>query len=298
MILLVDKPSGMTSQAVVSKIKYAAKKHYGKIRIGHTGTLDPMCTGLLPVLTHEHTKLSDLFPATKAYRAGLLLGMTTDTEDITGRVLSELPVTVPQDKVFSAARAFVGKIRQTPPMYSAVKVGGERLYTLARKGIEVERAAREVEIFSLDCLPMPEGKPHEYLLQVRCSSGTYIRTLCAEIGKKLGCGGCMSFLRRTESNGFFLSEALPLSEMVLLAEEGRLESVSFSAENVFSFCPETMLPASGFRYYLNGGEIASSRLSGTVRPGLCRVYSPDGGFCGLGNVSENGMLKSLWRSER
>lgn len=112
MILLVDKPSGMTSQAVVSKIKYAAKKHYGKIKIGHTGTLDPMCTGLLPVLTHEHTKLSDLFPATKAYRAGLLLGTTTDTEDVTGKILSESPVTVSREEVVSAVRAFVGKIHR------------------------------------------------------------------------------------------------------------------------------------------------------------------------------------------
>lgn len=296
MILLVDKPSGMTSQKVVSRIKYAAKEHYGKIKIGHTGTLDPMCTGLLPVLTHECTRLSDLFPPVKAYRAGLLLGKTTDTEDVTGTVLSEHEVSVSADDVIVAAKSFCGEILQVPPMVSALKINGERLYDLARKGIVVERQPRRISVFNLSCEPVPESGGKEYVLQVSCSSGTYIRTLCADIGKKLGCGGCMSFLERTESNGFSLSGALPLEQVCLLAEEGRLEDISVSPESAFSFCPQVALPESGFSYYLNGGEISSDRLSGDIKPGLLRVYSQKDEFVGLGRLSDLGMLKQVWRA--
>lgn len=298
MILLVNKPAGMTSQSVVSKIKYAAREKYGKLKIGHTGTLDPMCTGLLPVLTHASTRLSDLLPSTKAYRAGLLLGRTTDTEDVTGEVLSESEVSFSPDEVSAAAQSFVGEVFQVPPMYSAVRVNGQRLYSLARQGLEVERKPRRIEIFSLDCRLFPDGGENEYQLKVRCSSGTYIRTLCADIGKKLGCGGCMSFLERTESNGFSLQAALSLPDMISLAEKGELESVALSAENAFAFCPSVTVPFSGLRYYQNGGALSSDRLSSVSgeKAGLLRVYSPEGEFLGLGSFAEKGLFKQVWKA--
>ena len=190
-VLIVNKPEGITSHDVVGKIR----KLYGTRKVGHTGTLDPLATGVLVILLGRAAKAAEYLVADrKAYRACLTLGITTDTEDITGKVLTQCNDILTCEQVMTACGEFVGKIKQIPPMYSALKVDGKKLYDLAREGIEVERAARDIEIFRLDCTPT--DKENEYELLVECSSGTYIRTLCADIGARLGCGGVMSALHR------------------------------------------------------------------------------------------------------
>ena len=190
-ILLVHKPQGITSFDVVARIR----RLYGTKKVGHTGTLDPLATGVLVILLGRTAKAAEYLVADKkTYLAKLTLGLTTDTEDITGKVLTESKNIPSSDAVKSACSEFLGKIKQIPPMYSALKVDGKKLYDLAREGIEVDRKARDIEIFRLDCTPT--DKENEYALLVECSSGTYIRTLCADIGAKLSCGGVMSALHR------------------------------------------------------------------------------------------------------
>lgn len=289
MIFLVDKPAGMTSHSVVAKIKYALKNYEKDPKVGHSGTLDPMCTGLLPVFTGKDTKLISILPHGKRYRAGLLLGIETDTEDATGITLCEREVTVSAEEVFAAAKSFVGKYMQTPPMYSAIKKNGTKLYELARRGVEVEREAREITIYSIDIFP--SEKKNEYFLDVSCSAGTYIRTLCSDIGKKLGCGACMSSLRRTFSNGFSVENAKSLDETVEKINSGFSSEISFSAEDVFDVA-KTVVPDDGLKYYLNGGEISLKRTDTPFADGLLRVYSRDGKFCGIGKT-ENGCVKAV-----
>lgn len=290
MIFLIDKPSGITSQGVVSKVKYALKQFDKNIKVGHTGTLDPMCTGLLPVLTGKDTKLIPYLPSDKAYRAGLLLGRTTDTEDVTGKTLSESCASFDFETVKAAAESFVGEIMQVPPMYSAIKMNGNKLYDLARQGIEVERKARKINIYSLKIAP--SDKKNTYDLEVYCSSGTYIRTLCADIGKTLGCGGCMASLRRTVSNGFSVDNAVPLEDAVKIISGGRYDEISYSCEDVFN-SKEVILPRDGEKYYINGGAIEQRRLS-PIRliEGIVKVYTSDGAFVGIGAL-ENGCLRPL-----
>lgn len=199
-ILLIDKPEGMTSFDVVARVR----KLYGTRQVGHTGTLDPLATGLLAVLVGRAVKASEfLTEKDKEYCAGLHLGMTTDTEDVSGTVLMRCGDIPPKETVLSAAKSFVGEIMQRPPMYSALKVNGEKLVDLARRGITVEREARPVSIRSLEI----DGDGTDYTMRVVCSKGTYIRTLCADIGKALGCGGVMSSLRRLKTGDFSLAGA-------------------------------------------------------------------------------------------
>ena len=188
-VLIINKPEGITSHDVVGKIR----KLYGTRKVGHTGTLDPLATGVLVILLGRAAKAAEYLVADKkTYRARLTLGITTDTEDITGKILSESDAIPTHKEVALACNKFLGKIKQIPPMYSALKVDGKKLYDLAREGIEIERKARDIEIFQLECTPTT--KKNECELLVECSSGTYIRTLCADIGATLGCGGVMSAL--------------------------------------------------------------------------------------------------------
>lgn len=287
MILLLDKPAGMTSQAVVSKIKRASTQ---KLKIGHTGTLDPMCTGLLPVLTGRDPKLTQFFPHRKGYLATIRFGLRTDTGDITGTVLetSQLPT----EKEFrEILPTMVGRYEQIPPMYSALHVDGVRLYELARQGVEVERKARPVEIFDLtyvDCIG--EG---EYCFSVTCSTGTYIRTLCEDLGAKLGLCATMSALRRTQSNGFLLEHAHSLEEVVSLAEQGRLHEISIPVESAFSELSPVTIPQNGEHYYLNGGILTVDRLTPVAEDGLYRAYSVSNKFLGLVQI-ENGLAKAVF----
>lgn len=291
MILIVDKPAGITSHKVVSAVRRAC----GVQRAGHTGTLDPICTGVLPVLTGHDTKLSDLFCSDKEYIATVLLGVRTDTQDITGAVLQRSPVDVSQEQFVSALKSFEGDLSQTPPMYSAVKVAGRKLYELARNGIEIERKSRTVKIYETECLGLVGC--NEYSIRVKCSRGTYIRTICDELGARLGCGGTMTSLRRTRSNGFDLSQAHPLDEVIRYAESGLLSGICVGAEAAFSDAGRCIVPSDGQRYYLNGGLIAYSRLkTAELRVGaVVRAYSEDGAFLGLARCADGG-IKCIWQN--
>lgn len=293
MIIPIDKPSGMTSHDVVAAVKRAIADR--KLKIGHTGTLDPMCTGVLPVLTGADTKLSDLLSSDKQYLAGIRLGITTDTEDTTGQILSECSVQIDREQLQPVLNTFIGRSLQTPPMYSAVKHDGKKLYELARAGVEVERQPRPIEIYSLAiCQQVAEN---EFLFRVDCSKGTYIRTLCADIGKKLGCGAAMSRLQRTRSNGFSLASCHSLDEVVESARQGRLDELSVSAEQAFAHCPRVEIAQSGLVYFLNGGVINYERVRGSRAASsvLMRAYSESGDFVGLCRGQSDG-VKAVWKA--
>ena len=294
MIVLVDKPAGMTSHSVVARIKYALKKHDKNVKVGHTGTLDPMCTGVLPVLIGKYTKLSDILPSDKEYKAGLLLGKTTDTEDITGIVLEEKSCNYSFEDVLKAVNSFKGEIFQTPPMYSAIKVNGQKLYHLARQGIEINREPRKIYIYDINC--EETDIKNEYIIYVSCSSGTYIRTLCADIGKTLGCGGCMSSLQRIKANGFGLEDTYSLEEVIRLAEKNDINSISISCEEIFEYVSLAYIADSAIKYYLHGGEIDNKRVEITMKKqtDFYLVYNSNKEFLGLGQFNKNNMFKSIW----
>lgn len=291
MILLVDKPAGMTSQKVVAKIKHASVH---KLKIGHTGTLDPMCTGLLPVLTDRDTKLTQYFPHRKSYLATIRFGLKTDTGDITGETLetSDLPT---EEQFRAVLPEMIGPCLQVPPMYSAVHVEGKRLYELARMGVEVEREPRQIEIFDLSYVDRISEM--EFRFSVTCSTGTYIRTLCEDIAAKMGLCATMSALRRTESNGFALADAYALEDVISYAEQDRLPEIAVSTESAFSHLTAVTVPESGRRYYLNGGVLSLDRLSPVPdSAGLFRAYAEDGAFVGLLEVKD-GVAKSAFSIE-
>ena len=230
-IINIHKEAGFTSHDVVAKMRGIC----GQKKIGHTGTLDPMATGVLPVCLGSGTKLCDMLTdKDKEYVTELLLGQTTDTQDVTGQVLSEKPVTVSEEEVRDAVMSFVGDYEQVPPMYSALKVNGKKLYELAREGKEVERKARPVRIIEIEIMEMqlPVVK-----MRVACSKGTYIRTLCADIGEKLGCGGTMKSLIRTRVSEFTLANAVTLNELQALRDTGRLSEVVLPVDMCFRECP-------------------------------------------------------------
>lgn len=280
-VLLVNKPQGITSHDVVGRIR----RLYGTRRVGHTGTLDPLATGALVILVGRAAKASEyLVCDTKRYRAGITLGLTSDTEDITGNILSRSGNIPEKEKVLSTCGEFVGKIMQTPPMYSALKIGGKKLVDLAREGIEVEREAREIEIFSLKCQPTEDEAVYD--LDVECSSGTYIRTLCADIGAKLGCGAVMSSLERVRVGGFNIENAVTLEEIEALDEEARLSLLS-PTESLFEGLSAVNLPAFYERLCRSGCEIYQSKIKTDVPIGeRVRLCSQNGAFFALGEVRE------------
>lgn len=283
-VIILDKPEGFTSfdaVAVMRKITHEKK-------IGHTGTLDPMATGVLPILLGKGTKCSDLLPDTdKEYSASFKLGVKSDTLDSTGKILEEHYEKISLEALQSALVAFRGEIEQIPPMYSAVQVGGVRLYDLARKGIEVERKSRKVNI-SLLRLDKFDETSGEGELTVRCSKGTYIRTLIDDIARSLSlCGGIMTALRRTRACGFGIDDALSLDELKKLAEEDKIESALKPLDGLFSEYRKVNVSNAQMNRYLNGGELALERLHLKFNEDgeRIRVYSPDGKiFLGLGQV--------------
>ncbi len=277
-VVIVNKEAGMSSQAVVTRVK----RLFGVDKAGHTGTLDPMATGVLPVLVGRAVKASEfMLTEDKHYRAVLLLGVTTDTEDITGEVLTRSDTLPSESEVKRVARSFVGEIMQTPPMYSALKVGGKKLYELARAGVTVEREARAVRIYSLECERLNEC---EYSLDVHCSKGTYIRTLCADIGKALGVGGTMKALKRCEASGFTLSEAHTLGELEAMADE--IKNVIIPVERVFDKLEAVSLPHFFARLARSGQEIYLKKL-GIKLDVLTRVKLYEGeDFFAVGEVRE------------
>ena len=252
-ILLIDKPAGITSHDVVFKVR----KLYGTREVGHTGTLDPMATGLLVVLVGRAVKASDMIMAErKRYVAGLTLGMTTDTEDMTGTVLTHSDRIPSFDEVKAAAESFIGDILQVPPMYSALKVGGKKLVDLAREGKVIEREARPVTVHSL-CVTREDDT--RYTLDVSCSKGTYIRTLCADIGAKLSVGGVMHSLRRVASGSFTLDGAYTLEQLETMTAEERV-SLLRPVEEVFSELSSLKLPAFYEKLFKNGCEIYLEKI--------------------------------------
>ena len=281
-IVIVDKPAGWTSQDVVSKLRGALHTK----RIGHGGTLDPMATGVLPVFVGRATRGVEFFEhAEKTYVATLRLGLHTDTEDISGTVLEEKEVHISEAEFLGILPQFRGKIQQIPPMYSALKVGGQKLCDLARKGREVERQPREIEIFRLECLEFSGNEAH---LLVHCSKGTYIRTLCKDIGQALGCGGCMAALRRVTAGEYTIEEAVPLD--VLVAAEDP-EQYLRNVDTMFRSYPAITLTEKQELRCRNGNSFSITLADGTYR-----AYGRNGEFLMLAKV-ENGIMttiKSFW----
>lgn len=285
-IICIDKPQGMTSFAVCSRLR----KIFGEKKVGHAGTLDPLATGVLPVMIGGATKfLSHLPEHDKGYLAEFELGKTTDTLDITGNLTGEFSVNCSDEQVRYAIESFKGKIMQVPPMYSAVSVGGKRLYELARSGVEVERQSREVEIKKLDMLPK---NGDNYVIDVLCSKGTYIRSLIDDIGKKLGTGAVMTSLCRTQACGFSLADCNDLESLFAAKEAGEdMQKYLLPVENVFlQFEKLTVSQAQSIRFK-NGGALDAERIKSPIaESSVYRVCSPNGEFLGLG-MEENSQLK-------
>ena len=280
-LLVVNKHAGVTSLDIVNMVR----RLFGIRRVGHTGTLDPMATGVLVVLIGRAAKAAELVPSDKKrYRAVMKLGITTDTEDTTGTVLTTSEAIPDAERVSSVCSEFVGKIEQIPPMYSALKVNGQKLVDIARKGGEIERRPRPITVFSMICTPT--DRADKYILDVECSGGTYIRTLCADIGARLGCGGAMASLLRTEACGFGIEEALSIDELRALTPD-ELSSRLVPIEELFRELPSVKLPAFYERLFRSGCEIYQKKI-GSSYPAdqTVRIYGEDCGFFALGRVSD------------
>ena len=277
-IVIVDKPEGWTSNDVVSKLKGVLHTR----RVGHGGTLDPMATGVLPVFVGRATRAVEFFEhAEKTYETVLRLGITTDTEDITGTVLTQQDAFVTGEMLEGVLSKFRGDILQVPPMYSALKVNGQKLYDLARKGKEVERQPRSVTIHELTLLGMAaEG----IRLRVRCSKGTYIRTLCKDIGEALGCGGCMAQLRRVQAGEYTADEAVPLAELIAAEDPA---AYLRPVDTMFVSYPTVTLTANQEKRCRCGNA-----FSVTMEDGTYRAYSQNGEFLMLAKV-EDGIMSTI-----
>jgi tRNA pseudouridine55 synthase len=277
-ILLIDKPQGFTSFDVIAKLRGMTRQK----KIGHAGTLDPMATGVLVCLFGPATRLCDLLPREdKTYLAEMRLGVTTDTQDLTGRVVAASDLAVSQSALEEALAAFRGAIFQTPPMYSAVSAGGRRLYDLARKGVEVTRSPRRVVIQTLVLQEYDEPQ-RRALLKISCSKGTYIRTLAHDIGAALGCGAALSALRRTQSNGWDIGQCITLDEAQRRADAGVLFDLLLPVSEVFAQLPRLETGPWQARMLENGVALRLDKL-GYPAPGRYAVWQ-DGRFLGLGVV--------------
>ena len=293
-ILLIDKPEGLTSFGTLIRIK----KTINRKKCGHCGTLDPMATGVLTVLLGGATKFADVLPdRSKAYRATIKLGTVTDTLDITGAVLEQNEVTATRADFEAAAKGFTGRIKQIPPMYSAVSVDGKRLYELARKGETVERKERDAEIFKIDIVDCDEASG-EYTVDVACSSGTYIRTLADDIGRALGCGAVLKTLRRTAANGYSVENAFTLDELEEAVANGELEKHILGVDSALQAYPAVRVTAAQAVRFSNGGELSADRLNGVTQPGFYRVYAPGSAFLGVGEKRGDSLyVGKLYREE-
>ncbi len=282
-ILLIDKSAGWTSSDVVVKLKGVLHQR----RIGHAGTLDPMATGLLTVFVGRATRAVEFAEAhDKRYTAHLRLGTVTDTQDITGAVLAQNEVHVTADELRAVLARFIGEQEQTPPMYSAIKVGGKKLYEIARAGGTAERKPRKIRIDALTLIGEDAGDP---VLDVRCSKGTYIRALCDDIGAALGCGGCMSALRRTEAGEFTVDAAHTIDEVIAAANAGEAERLLLPIDTLFSAQPAWRADAAAERRIRCGNDVKAAGLA----DGEYRVYSAETGeFLMLGRA-QGGVMKTI-----
>lgn len=280
-IILVDKPCGWTSHDVVGKLRGILRER----RIGHSGTLDPMATGLLVVFAGRATRAVEFAEAdSKEYIAGLRLGVSTDTQDTTGNVLNTCETLPSKDELIAAANGFLGEINQIPPMYSAIKINGKKLYELARRGEIVERSPRKVTISKLELVG--EDKC-DYILDIHCSKGTYIRTLCSDIGDKLGCGGCMSSLRRVKAGVFSITQAHTMEQIQAAADLGGLDGIIIPVDTLFTDKPKLTVNEFEEKKLRNGNTIKTESADGTYR-----VYSESGEFLLLAEVKDN-LLKTI-----
>ena len=279
-IIIIDKPSDWTSMDVCAKLRGILKTK----KIGHAGTLDPMATGVLPVFVGQATRaVSFAESGSKEYVAGLRLGLVTNTQDIGGEVLEERDVSVTEEELRAVLPRFTGEIAQIPPMFSAIKIGGKKLYELARKGQEVERKSRTITIYELELLE--KSGENEYLLRILCSKGTYVRTLCHDIGAALGCGGCMSSLRRTMAAGYTLDQAVTLDQA---QEQG--EALLMPVDTLFADSPA---------YHIRHARVEALCRNGNafivhddLPEGTYRVYGMDGTFLCLSRL-EGGTMTSV-----
>lgn len=277
-IVIVDKPQGWTSQDVTARLR----RVFGTRRIGHGGTLDPMATGVLPVFVGRATRAVEFFEhAEKTYETVLRFGITTDTEDMTGTVLTEENVSFTEEQLQETLAAFRGEILQVPPMYSALKVNGQKLCDLARKGKTVERQPRPITIHELTLVERGENTLR---LRVRCSKGTYIRTLCKDIGEKLGCGGCMESLRRVAAGEYTIDEAVPLQTLLDTEEP---EKYLRDVDTMFRNYPAVTLTANQETRCRNGNAFSVS-----LAPGTYRAYSQGGEFLMLAKV-DGGVMSTI-----
>lgn len=280
-IILIDKPQDWTSHDVVAKLRGILHER----RIGHSGTLDPLATGLLVVFVGRATRAVEFAEAdSKEYIAGLRLGLSTDTQDISGNVIAECSDLPDEGAVRRAVNSFIGDIEQIPPMYSAIKIGGKKLYELARKGQSVERAPRKITVSSIEIIGREGG---DYLLKIACSKGTYIRTLCNDIGASLGCGACMSSLRRVRAGAFSIEDAHSIDEVENAVNDGRVVDIMLPVDTLFSTLPELKVSESAAKRLKTGNIIKISAHDCDYR-----VYSESGEFL-LAGKAENGKLKTI-----
>lgn len=288
-IIVIDKPQGKTSHNMVSFMRRITKIR----KIGHTGTLDPMATGVLPLCIGSATKAADMLTLSdKAYRAEFVLGKTTDTLDAEGNVLSECEVNVTEDEIREAILSFTGEIEQVPPMYSAIKQDGKKLYELARKGIEVERKIRRVTIHSIDIIEI-DMQENRAVIEVNCSKGTYIRTLCDDIGKKLGCGAYMTALRRIKTGCFEIKDAYTVEEIEKLAQGGMLEQKLKSVDSLFAEYDSIHLNEKQTKSIKNGVRMS---WRGKTEGETLRLYDNEGNFICVSRVEDErlSLVKSFW----
>lgn len=285
-IINVYKEKGFTSHDAVAKLRGILRQR----KIGHTGTLDPDAEGVLPICLGKATKLCDFFTdKEKEYRAVLRLGIETDTQDITGSVIEEREVNVSESEVEQTVMSFVGSYDQIPPMYSALKVNGKKLYELAREGKTIERQPRQITIYNIviEDISFPD-----VTMKVKCSKGTYIRTLCHDIGKKLGCNGCMESLIRTQSGMFNIEGSLKLNEIERLRNEGTLEKYIFPIDGIFSEYPKASVKKEFEKMLLNGNAMYENQLiyeceNSVIKKSNIRIYDSSNNFIGVYQYSKD-----------
>ena len=288
-IIVINKPPFKTSHDMVNFVR----RLFGIKKVGHTGTLDPDATGVLPICIGKATKAADMLTdSDKEYKTQLVLGVTTDTQDASGKILTENPVTVTEEEILEAVSHFVGEITQIPPMFSAIKKDGKKLYELARQGISVERSPRKITIYGIDVTEI-DLENHTVTLLVSCSKGTYIRTLCEDIGKRLGCGAYMNTLIRTKSAGFTLEQSFTADELTELKEENKLESAVLPLDSIFSEYDKINLPAVLSKKVKNGVRIRHKKAENGK---IYRIYDENGAFLCLSECKSEELVlkKAFW----
>lgn len=288
-IIVINKPQGKTSHDMVNFVRRLT----GIKKVGHTGTLDPDATGVLPICIGKATKAADMLTdSDKEYKAQLVLGMTTDTQDASGKILTEQTVDITKEEILEAVSHFIGEITQIPPMFSAIKKDGKKLYELARQGITIERTPRNVTVHGIDVTDI-DLENHTVTLSVSCSKGTYIRTLCEDIGKRLGCGAYMNTLVRTKSAGFDINQSLTEEELVKMRGSGELEKAVLPIDRIFEKYEKIELAEFLTKKVKNGIKV---RYKGAENGRNYRIYDENGKFLCISQY-KNGELvlkKAFW----